>query len=207
MSEMTEFILKHGYLVLFGALFAHQLGFPIPGPLFLLAAGALAAAGKLSLFVALSLAVVACVMADWAWYEAGRMRGDKVLHLIHRFAPDPDAADLRAKNTFAQYGPPILVFCKFVPGLDAVAPPLAGTSRTSRLRFLTLETAGAGLYSGAYAGLGNAERQAIIEALKAADGKISGQGGAAERLGLKRTTLQNKMRKLGIERFPADASH
>ena len=52
-----------------------------------------------------------------------------------------------------------------------------------------------------------AERQAIIEALKAASGKISGLGGAAERLGLKRTTLQNKMRKLGIERLPADASH
>ena len=48
-----------------------------------------------------------------------------------------------------------------------------------------------------------AERQAIVEALKAAQGKISGQGGAAERLGLKRTTLQNKMRKLGIARVPA----
>jgi formate hydrogenlyase transcriptional activator len=51
----------------------------------------------------------------------------------------------------------------------------------------------------------DAERQAIIEALKAASGKVSGQGGAAERLGLKRTTLQNKMRKLGIARLPADA--
>ena len=48
-----------------------------------------------------------------------------------------------------------------------------------------------------------AERQAIVEALKTAQGKISGQGGAAERLGLKRTTLQNKMRKLGIARVPA----
>jgi formate hydrogenlyase transcriptional activator len=45
-----------------------------------------------------------------------------------------------------------------------------------------------------------AERQAIIDALKTASGKISGQGGAAERLGLKRTTLQNKMRKLNISR-------
>jgi formate hydrogenlyase transcriptional activator len=34
--------------------------------------------------------------------------------------------------------------------------------------------------------------------LKAGSGQISGQGGAAERLGLKRTTLQNKMRRLGI---------
>jgi formate hydrogenlyase transcriptional activator len=45
-----------------------------------------------------------------------------------------------------------------------------------------------------------AERNAIIDALKTASGQISGRGGAAERLGLKRTTLQNKMRKLNINR-------
>ena len=42
------------------------------------------------------------------------------------------------------------------------------------------------------------ERNTIIEALRAASGKIAGQGGAAQRLGLKRTTLQNKMRRLNI---------
>ena len=46
----------------------------------------------------------------------------------------------------------------------------------------------------------DAERQAIIDALKAASGKLAGAGGAAERLGLKRTTLQNKMRRLQIAR-------
>jgi len=45
-----------------------------------------------------------------------------------------------------------------------------------------------------------AERQVIIDALMAASGKIAGKGGAAERLGLKRTTLQNKMNKLNISR-------
>ncbi len=45
-----------------------------------------------------------------------------------------------------------------------------------------------------------AERTVIIDALKAASGRIAGRGGAAERLGLKRTTLQNKMQKLGISR-------
>ena len=45
-----------------------------------------------------------------------------------------------------------------------------------------------------------AERQAIIDALIAASGRIAGKGGAAERLGLKRTTLQNKMQKLNISR-------
>ncbi len=45
-----------------------------------------------------------------------------------------------------------------------------------------------------------AERQAIIDAMKTASGRIAGKGGAAERLGLKRTTLQNKMRRLSITR-------
>jgi formate hydrogenlyase transcriptional activator len=45
-----------------------------------------------------------------------------------------------------------------------------------------------------------AERQAIVDALKHASGRVAGKGGAAERLGLKRTTLQNKMRRLSITR-------
>jgi formate hydrogenlyase transcriptional activator len=45
-----------------------------------------------------------------------------------------------------------------------------------------------------------AESKAIVEALKATLGRVAGKGGAAERLGLKRTTLQNKMRRLGITR-------
>lgn len=155
MNAIVQFVLKHGYSVLFAALFAHQIGFPIPGPLFLLAAGALARNGNLGFAPAFCLAVIACVLADWVWYEAGRRRGDKVLHFIHSLAArDPDAHDRRAKETFARHGPPLLLLCKFVPGLDAVVPPMAGASRTSRLRFLALEIAGASLYSGAYAGLG-----------------------------------------------------
>jgi formate hydrogenlyase transcriptional activator len=50
-----------------------------------------------------------------------------------------------------------------------------------------------------------AERQVIIEALKAASGRIAGRGGAAERLALKRTTLQNKMNKLNISRADYEA--
>jgi formate hydrogenlyase transcriptional activator len=45
-----------------------------------------------------------------------------------------------------------------------------------------------------------AESSVIIDALRAAAGRIAGRGGAAERLGLKRTTLQNKIRRLGIRR-------
>ena len=46
-----------------------------------------------------------------------------------------------------------------------------------------------------------AECNVIIEALRAAAGRVAGKDGAAERLGLKRTTLQNKIRRLGIAKM------
>ena len=46
----------------------------------------------------------------------------------------------------------------------------------------------------------DAEREAILRALRESDGVIAGPKGAAARLGLRRTTLQSKMRKLGIQR-------
>jgi PAS domain S-box-containing protein len=44
------------------------------------------------------------------------------------------------------------------------------------------------------------ERSHILQALRDAGGTIGGPGGAAERLGIKRTTLNSKIKKLGIER-------
>jgi len=50
-------------------------------------------------------------------------------------------------------------------------------------------------------GTDSAERARILQAVKEANGKISGPGGAAARLGLKRTTLQSRMRKHNIARL------
>ena len=45
------------------------------------------------------------------------------------------------------------------------------------------------------------ERAGILEALKEANGQVGGATGAAARLGLKRTTLQSRMRKYNIGRM------
>jgi membrane protein DedA with SNARE-associated domain/rhodanese-related sulfurtransferase len=156
MNSIVQYLVQHGYSVLFAAVFANQVGLPVPAILFLLAAGALAGSGRLSLAVALCLAVAASLLADWVWYEAGRRWGDTILHFIHGLAIDPDAAERRSKKNFAKYGPAVLLVAKFVPGLDAAAPPLAAISGTGQLRFLTFDTAGATLWSCAYAGLGYA---------------------------------------------------
>ena len=136
MSVVVQFVVKYGYPILFAAIFGRQIGLPVPALLFLHAAGALAAAGKLNFIAAFVLVVTGCVLADWAWYKAGRRWGERVLHFLHSLAPDPEAADRRARERFVWHGPPILVLDKFVPAIDAVAPPLAGTSGISRVRCL-----------------------------------------------------------------------
>lgn len=49
-------------------------------------------------------------------------------------------------------------------------------------------------------GFADAQREAIARALASTKGKIYGPGGAAELLGLRPSTLQSKMRKLGLDR-------
>jgi transcriptional regulator of acetoin/glycerol metabolism len=48
--------------------------------------------------------------------------------------------------------------------------------------------------------LAEIEREHIVRVLEATDWHISGEEGAARILGMKRTTLQGRMRKLGIRR-------
>jgi transcriptional regulator with GAF, ATPase, and Fis domain len=46
------------------------------------------------------------------------------------------------------------------------------------------------------------ERQLILTALKKSGGRVRGNGGAAEQLGMKPTTLEYRMKKLGIRKEP-----
>jgi len=156
MNPIVQLLVKHGYSVLFASVFARQMWLPIPAALVLIAAGALAASGRMTLAVALGLATLACLLADTVWYEAGRRWGDQILHFIYGLALDPDAASRRSKETFVRHGARTLMLAKFVVGLDAATPPLAGLSGTSRLRFIAFDAIGAALWSGAYTGLGYA---------------------------------------------------
>jgi hypothetical protein len=89
MNTFVQVLVKHGYSVLFVSVFACQMGLPVPAILFLMAAGVLAGSGQLSLGVGLCLAVIACLLADLLWYEAGRRWGDQILHFIYGLAVRP----------------------------------------------------------------------------------------------------------------------
>src|SRR5205823_8008953 len=64
MNETLEFLVGHGAAVLFAAVFVEQLGVPLPAAPWLLAAGALAADGKVNWFVALTAATFGSLLAD-----------------------------------------------------------------------------------------------------------------------------------------------
>jgi len=154
-NAIVQLLVKHGYAVLFVSVFARQMWLPVPAILVLIAAGALAGSGRMTLAIALALAIIACLLADMVWYEAGRRWGDRILHFISGFALDPDGAARRSKETFVRHGARTLMLAKFVVGLDAATPSLAGLSGISRLRFIAFDAVGAALWSGAYAGLGS----------------------------------------------------
>jgi membrane protein DedA with SNARE-associated domain/rhodanese-related sulfurtransferase len=154
MEALFEFLIRHGYAFLFIWVLIEQLGLPLPSAPLLLAAGALAASGRLSLALVLGLPLVAAVGADLLWYEIGRRRGCRVLHTLCRISLDPDACVRQTKEIFGRHGSRSLLGAKFIPGLGTVTPPLAGIMGMSLSTFLLFDGIGALLWVGVFSGLG-----------------------------------------------------
>jgi membrane protein DedA with SNARE-associated domain/rhodanese-related sulfurtransferase len=154
MNETVEFLAKHGYWVLFASVLGRQACLPVPANLLLLAGGALAGLGKLSFAGVVAFSVAAFLLADLAWYEAGRRWGSQTLHLVCGVSRDPGSCVDKISRTFSRYGVRTLLVSKFIVGLDAVAAPMAGISGTDRPRFLIFDAMGALLWACAYTALG-----------------------------------------------------
>jgi membrane protein DedA with SNARE-associated domain len=154
MTGHLQFLLRYGYLLLFGWVFVEQMGLPIPSIPVLLAAGALVGAHKMSFASAVALPVIAALLADGVWYELGRRKGIRVLKFLCKISIEPDSCVRQTENVFAKYGARSLLVSKFVPGLGAAASPLAGVFRMRYVRFLSLDFAGTLIWVGTYFGLG-----------------------------------------------------
>ena len=158
MNEMVAFLARHGYWILFVSVLGRQACLPVPANLILLAGGALAGLGSLSVVNIVLVSLIAFLLADLAWYEAGRSWGSRTLHFICGSTRNPTACVSKMSERFNHYGPKVLLFSKFVIGLDAVAAPMAGISGTDRPQFLAFDASGAILWSSAYVALGYAFR-------------------------------------------------
>jgi membrane protein DedA with SNARE-associated domain len=154
MPAILESLLRHGYLFLAAWVFLEQTGLPIPSFPILLAAGALSGVGRMNFAAALFLGAFAAVLADTMWYQLGRRKGIKVLHLLCRISLEPDSCVRRTEGLFEKQGAKSLLFAKFLPGLNAVATPLAGIFQMRLRKFLFFDLFGAFLWLGTYLGIG-----------------------------------------------------
>jgi membrane protein DedA with SNARE-associated domain len=154
MQRAIGFLTGHGYIVLFLWVLLEQVGLPIPSFPILLAAGALAASGRMSLTSGLLVAVVAALSADSSWFILGRSRGGRVLKWLCRISLEPDSCVRTTRDVYQRYGAKSLLVAKFIPGLGAVLAPLAGVSRTPFHRFVLVDGVGALVWAGCYEGLG-----------------------------------------------------
>jgi len=150
LAEVT----RHGYLLLFIWVAAEQLGAPLPAVPVLIAAGVLSAGGHLSFAMALALGVAACLIGDVTWYTVGRERGTSVLRFLCKISLEPETCVRRSSDFLSRHGGRSLLVAKFIPGISAVAVPLAANSGIGPATFLAWDIAGALLYVGAYLALG-----------------------------------------------------
>src|SRR5215831_6966291 len=166
--EALGFLVRHGYVVLFVVVLGEQLGLPLVGAPVLMAAGALAGVGRFSLTLAVGLGISACLIGDLVWFELGRRRGAPILSLLCRISLEPDSCVRRTEDIFSRWGARVLLVAKFGPGLNTVAPPLAGVVGMPRKRFLRWDAGGAAAWTLAYVGLGylfSAQIEALALAL------------------------------------------
>jgi membrane protein DedA with SNARE-associated domain len=156
MTDSLQFLVAHGYVVLFLWVLMEQLGLPLPAIPMLLGAGAMAGTGQMSLAGSLLLTTFASLLSDLVWYTMGRRRGGKVLNLLCRVSLEPDSCVRRTENLFSRYGARSLLVAKFLPGLNTAAPPMAGVVGMGLARFLLCDAAGALLWAGTFLALGYA---------------------------------------------------
>jgi membrane protein DedA with SNARE-associated domain len=153
-NETAEFLIRHGYAVLFFWILAEEAALPIPSAPLLLVCGALARAGHLSATPILFFGVLACLIADGAWFQIGRSRGARILGFICRMALEPDSCVRQTENGFVRYGVQFLLVSKFIPGVNTLAVALAGSSRVGWGQFLLFDTLGAAIFISSWGTVG-----------------------------------------------------
>jgi membrane protein DedA with SNARE-associated domain/rhodanese-related sulfurtransferase len=166
LSALLELLATHGVLLVFLLVLLEQLGLPLPAYPVLVVAGALSVDGHHSALWLISAAVAACLLADMAWYMAGKRYGSTVQRTICRGSISPDTCLRQTQSLFERWGLWSLLFAKFVPGLGTLATALSGTLRLRLQSFIAVDLIGAGLYVSLGVALGIYFHAAIDDVLR-----------------------------------------
>src|SRR5258705_4516804 len=176
MHSTLEFLIKHGYMVLLGWVFAEQIGLPVPSLAVMLAARALAGSGQLSFWTSLLFITVAALSADSIWYVLGKVKGIRILQFLCKISLEPDSCVRRTEGIFSKQGARSLLLAKFIPGLSTVAPPLAGIFHMRARMFLLYDALGSMIWALTILGTGyifSSQIERIAERAAALGGSLA----------------------------------
>jgi len=176
MNDLLSLISRHGYLFLAIVCLAEALGLPLPAALAILTAGAVAAYGGLHFYLVFGIALLSIICGDVILYFMGKVSGWALLGFLCRLSANPETCILRSAEYFYRRGKLTLLFAKFIPGINTMSPPLAGSMKMRLGDFLQYDTMGAALYVGAYAVAG----YLFSDALRAITRGLRSAGFAAE---------------------------
>ncbi|HET6178908.1 MAG TPA: VTT domain-containing protein [Candidatus Sulfotelmatobacter sp.] len=165
MNDLLSMMARHGYAWTFTLLLAESIGLPFPAAIALVAAGAAVASHTLTGPGVLLAAMLALILGDVAQFWLGRYAGWALLGFLCRLSVNPETCILRSAESFYKRGKVTLVFAKFIPGVNTMAPPLAGSMKMSFGQFLRLDLTGALLYAGTYLLVGFVSRDFLAATL------------------------------------------
>jgi membrane protein DedA with SNARE-associated domain len=165
MEQIVAHLIQYGLLVVFVNVFLEQIGIPIPALPTLVVAGALAARGRMDPVALLVVALAASVLADTVWYYLGRWQGHRVLRTVCKLSLSPDSCVRGTEDLFERAGMPSLLYAKFIPGYNTIAPPLAGAMDKSLGSFVFWDTLGSLLWLGSGVAVGFLFHRAVDRAL------------------------------------------
>ena len=154
MTDWSIQLAHHGYGLLFGAVLLQSFGLPIPVGIVLIVSGAAAAAGAMRIEIVLAGSILTMTIGDSLMYMLGRYTGWWLLGILCQLSLNPETCILSSAQTFQRQGRRLLMVSKFIPGLNTMAPPLAGSMQMRYLPFLRSDLIGMALYVGTYAAIG-----------------------------------------------------
>ncbi|QNK00094.1 DedA family protein/thiosulfate sulfurtransferase GlpE [Dyella telluris] len=152
--HIIELIAQYGLLLVFLNVLVEQAGVPVPAVPTMIVAGALASMERLPLTGVIAVALLACLMADYAWYAAGRYFGGGVMRTLCRISLSPDSCVKQSELRFQRWRGGVLLLAKFVPGLSTVAPPLVGAMGLRTAPFILFDGLGSLMWVGMAVSLG-----------------------------------------------------
>ena len=151
---MLSLIERYGYLIVFLGVMLEGVGLPLPGETVLIAAGALAHRGSLTLWETMVMGGLGAVMGGQLGYCVGRFGGRPFVLRWGRYVFITPERLGRAESFFERHGGKAVFAARFIAGLRVFGALVAGMSSMSWRKFSFYSVLGGVVWATAAVALG-----------------------------------------------------